>query len=164
MKKRKRGKGRKRGKRGKRKKRGKKGKREKMEDLSYMHPKVKNGIKGIIRNSFKRYSEIYREVLKVGISQSKGPKGGKRYNCAACGLPFDLNSIELDHIHPVVEVASEAKRMSLESYYKAIWTEDLSNLQILCKECHKTKTKIERKQRAELRPVKKIKTKKVNKK
>jgi 5-methylcytosine-specific restriction endonuclease McrA len=131
-----------------------------MEDLSYMDPKVRNMIKGSIRKAFK-FSEIHKQVLTSAISVQLGPKGGKRYDCALCGSVYDLNSVEVDHINPVVSVSTEAKEMTLEGYYKSIFTEDLSNLQVLCKPCHALKTKAEWAERKQNRTAKRQSEKKV---
>lgn len=129
-----------------------------MEDLyEYMNPKVVTIIKGAIRKSFVLHCEAYQQALSNAVSPSElGPRGGKRFICASCGGTFAQNKVEVDHIHPVIQESTTAKRMTLETYYKNIWT-DVSNLQVLCISCHDNKTKAEvlrrKAHRAELKNV-----------
>jgi len=62
--------------------------------------------------------------------------------CSKCGLKYsDADFFEIDHIIPVS--VSKTKR-------KVICSEDISNIQILCPNCHKIKTLEERRRMPEI--------------
>ncbi len=62
------------------------------------------------------------------------------YLCAVCKEQFKIKEVQVDHINPV-----GSQPMSLEAIQQ--WVSNLfcsyNNLQVLCKLCHKQKTKVD---------------------
>lgn len=114
-----------------------------------------------IRRVFSR-SELRYEVLKDALSKKKGPRGGKQYTCAKCRKSFGLRQIEVDHINPVVPLTKTIHEMRIATIVNRRFCSK-KNLQVLCKECHKAKTKKETAIRAKNRRVKKKKLEYINK-
>ena len=99
-------------------------------------------IKGLLRRGSARWKPRY-EVLndaKRGKRVNKATgRMAEHYECASCHQLFPLRSVEVDHIIPIM-------------YDGITWDEvinrmfcDIEGLQVLCKDCHKYKTQLERK-------------------
>lgn len=108
-----------------------------------------NGIISAIKRAFSR-SAWARKACKKYESGNKGPRGGKLYFCNSCGKECIRSKMHLDHIVPVVPVTTTAKAMPLNFLIQRLWC-DHDNLQLLCIDCHKQKTKEEKKERAAYR-------------
>jgi len=98
-----------------------------------------------IRRAFSR-SQLHRQALNNAISKKKGPRGGRQYDCNVCGEAFGRRQVDVDHIKPVVPFNRRAYDMKLDTYVRRLWCH-IRNLQVLCKECHKKKTAIEKSKR-----------------
>ena len=108
--------------------------------------KTKNSIINFIRLSF-RYSTQCKDILKLSVHPTiKGVRGGKRYQCNKCKGGFTLGEIQIDHIETVVPKNIKQKDMTIQEFAERLYCE-ISNLQVLCKDCHKIKTNEERKSR-----------------
>lgn len=108
--------------------------------------KLKNAIRSEIRRSFSR-SEHYKEFLKLHrIEWKNGNRKRVSYKCKACTKLFSSKDIQVDHIVPigngVYEGIEDAKRFAELVYCS------YDNLQILCKECHKVKSKEEQSEKS----------------
>lgn len=119
--------------------------------------KIVKMIESAIRKGF-RYGIAYIDVLDAALSKEVGVRGGKRYDCASCGGNFPKNQVQVDHIEPVVPLDASLEVLTLEELYSRINC-SMSNLQVLCDSCHKSKSKTEVKERARLRKAKKGKLK-----
>ena len=100
-----------------------------------------------IRNHYKR-SDAYKAALESALSKTvTGIRGGKRYECNHCNNLFSQKEVEVDHA-PVTVVPFEILwyQLTIEDYYHRVY--NLST-QVLCKQCHKEKTKSELKLRKE---------------
>jgi 5-methylcytosine-specific restriction endonuclease McrA len=95
-----------------------------------------------IKRTFSR-SPTHREALNnAKCPRKKGPRGGKRYRCASCRKDFGAKDVQVDHIDPIVPIGTLSKDMSWDEIVSRIFcTPD--NLQVLCSECHKIKSKEE---------------------
>lgn len=92
-----------------------------------------------------RYMPQKKECLRNSIHPTeKGPRGGALFICNHCGLCFKGIDIEVDHIEPVVPINQEG--MDWNTYIARLFC-DISNLQVLCKECHRIKTNRENEER-----------------
>ena len=110
---------------------------------------------GALKRSFSR-SPMIREFLskyrreeewfKKDGTKAKKPK--VLYRCFQCQQEFNSNSIQVDHIEPVIPVNIPAKHLSMNILVDRLFCEE-SNLQILCKEHHKEKSKLENELRKE---------------
>lgn len=101
---------------------------------------------GAMRKEF-AYSQLYKDVKEAALSDQKGPKGGKQYDCAACGKPHGSSHSHVDHIKPIIELDKSYKDYSLDTIADRMWCKNfdnpMDNLQVLCTTCHKTKTDAE---------------------
>ena len=106
-------------------------------------------IKGAVRRVFGR-SELRRRVIEAHIVPGyKDPKRkAVKYwvKCTDCGTMEAKSNVQIDHVEPVVPVHTSFEEMSLDTVVDRMWCEE-HKLQPLCKPCHKSKTKIENKER-----------------
>ena len=84
---------------------------------------------GALRSSFMRSRARGNTVKRNRISRGL-------YKCEECGHEGKVREFNVDHIVPVMECQDWNKIVA------RFWDED--NLQLLCKECHKVKTKDDR--------------------
>lgn len=120
-------------------------------------PKIPiKAIHNAIRKEFSR-SELAALARNNYISSKVGSRGGKRFFCNICKKDeFPQNSIEVDHIDPVVPIGTHELEIPIDVYLDRTFC-PLSNLQVLCKICHKVKSKQENAERILMRKVKDIK-------
>lgn len=112
--------------------------------------KDRNAIIGAIRRVFSR-SDVRREVLesvKVVMHYDVAHPRVKHWSrCPLCKKTAPRYLFAVDHIDPVVPVNSSQIQMSWDDIVNRIFC-DKSNLQPICKKCHRIKTAHERKLRA----------------
>ena len=121
-----------------------------------MDSKLFNAIKGDLRKR-SRWLPVNREVIKDSIVEVELPNGKikKHYKCAACGyLAPRQKDIDIDHIEPVIPVTGFK---SWDLLIERLMLAKKSDLQVLCKPCHKDKTKKETKARAAHKRAQKLK-------
>lgn len=90
---------------------------------------------GFCRKTF-RWSPAYRTALKSAFVEKKD--GIEYYRCKSCGSVVERANKQVDHIEPVVPVAT-GWNGSWDSYRDGLFVHE-SKLQVLCKSCHKGKT------------------------
>lgn len=90
---------------------------------------------GFCRKVF-RWSPAYRSALKAAFVEKRD--GIEYYRCKSCGTVVERPQKQVDHIDPVVPVASGWNR-SWDGYRDRLFVHE-SKLQVLCKSCHKGKT------------------------
>jgi len=113
----------------------------------------KNLIKGAIRRLFSR-SPVIKEVRAKALHPTKkGVRGGKQYICSECKKTFGMGDINVDHIEPVIPLDKTINDMDYNEIVERIFC-DISNLQVMCKPCHKDKTKQERKEKKRIKGLK----------
>jgi 5-methylcytosine-specific restriction endonuclease McrA len=78
------------------------------------------------------FSETRREAIKA----AKIARGC--YRCGKCNYLFKARELQVDHIIPI------GKFIDWNTYIERLFC-PVSNLMALCKECHETKTKSEKK-------------------
>lgn len=118
-------------------------------------PKDRGLIKGAIRRAFAR-SELRRSVLqmaKIIHSDPSRPRVKTWYRCTGCQKPFAQHQLEVDHISPVVPVNTTLEKMSWDDLINNTWCGKVG-LQVLCEECHDSKSALEREQRKAFKNVK----------
>lgn len=124
---------------------------------SRITPKERNLIKGSIRRVFAR-SELRRQVIDAcmikGHSDSKRQRVKSWGKCNGCGQPTPKSYLIVDHIVPVISTYSSLEEMTWDEVINNMWC-NIGNLQALCEECHKVKTKLENKLRREYKKVSK---------
>lgn len=79
---------------------------------------------------------------------SLAKKPAVRFPCVVCKEIHMGKNIQVDHIDPVVPLNIPAKHVCMDELIKRLFC-DKSNLQILCKPCHKIKSKEENAKRNE---------------
>ena len=103
----------------------------------------KNAVRSAIRKSFAR-SEHYKEFLQgQRVEWRQGNRKRVSYKCNCCGELFKKTEINVDHIIPI---GKETYRTLADAhyFYTLVYCPH-SNLQVLCKDCHKDKTRREAK-------------------
>lgn len=85
--------------------------------------------------------------MEAAKTQKKiNPKTGREaqfYKCACCTEEFTLKEIEVDHIEPVIP---ETGFNTWDEFIERLFC-PAENLQVLCKTCHKKKSKEENNKR-----------------
>lgn len=113
-------------------------------------------IKGAIRRVFSR-SDLRREAIKlveVDYMDPLRPRVKKWARCAQCRTLVPRYKMQCDHILPVVKLGMMLEDMSWDELVNNLWCDPV-NLQGLCDDCHKVKSKAEAKERAQIRKRKK---------
>ena len=100
-------------------------------------------IRSALRQAWSRYP-VKHQFLKSKQQPYIGDDNRTKYQyeCEECHNIFKGKDVQVDHIEPA---GSLLKYEDLPSFTKRLFCE-ADNLQLLCKECHKTKTAEERKQ------------------
>jgi 5-methylcytosine-specific restriction endonuclease McrA len=97
-----------------------------------------------LRGAFRRWPPKF-DVLKNAFTGKKvNKKSGKlaaHYLCAECNKEYVAADVQVDHIAPVVDVATGF--VSWDVFITRLFCEE-DNLQVLCKPCHKMKSAAER--------------------
>ena len=91
---------------------------------------------------------------RAKIPDETGPRGGARYRCAECGGSFPATKTQIDHLEPVIPLDTPAKEMSFDEIINRMWC-PIDNLQCVCVECHKIKSKAENAERRRIKKEKK---------
>ena len=114
-----------------------------------------SAILSALKRSFSRspiVREKMNEVRSEEIWYKKDGTPAKKprvlYTCAKCGNKYMSKNIQCDHIDPVVPLEIPAKHMSLGIICQRLFVEK-EQLQILCRKCHKEKSKKENEIRRE---------------
>lgn len=105
-------------------------------------------IKGAMRRVFSR-SELRRQALNttaIDHSDPLRPKVTKWGFCSSCGLIEARYKLEVDHVEPLVPLDKSLEDMDWDEVVDRLWC-DGSNLAVVCKDCHKSKSKAENKER-----------------
>jgi len=107
-------------------------------------------ITSVIRRGFTRWPAKF-EVLsnaKQGkkINESTG-RMAEHYQCNVCKKSFAGKDVEVDHINPIVPISGF---ISWDSFIDNLFCK-LSNLQVICKDCHKKKSKLENEERKRIK-------------
>lgn len=113
--------------------------------------RFENAIISGMRTAFARYSPKYLEVLMAArIEKDNINKDGSVskvksvwYKCNVCGELSKAGSVDIDHIVPVVEIGKSRHDYNLQEFKDRLDC-DISNLQVICEECHNKKTEEEK--------------------
>lgn len=105
-------------------------------------------IRGALRRTFSR-SPIIREVLfkvrrevpKYNQDGGRSKKDAVQYRCNVCGTYVGSTKVSVDHINPVVSVVEGF--VDFNTFIERLFCA-ASNLQVVCDDCHNTKTQAER--------------------
>lgn len=101
---------------------------------------IDDGLKKYIISALRRIS--YRAPARtIVLNRAKRDRG--IYQCATCLGLFKRPDFCVDHIHTVIPVSGW---VDWNSYFSRLFC-SASDLQVLCKICHKAKTKLENAER-----------------
>jgi 5-methylcytosine-specific restriction endonuclease McrA len=114
-------------------------------DGTWTEARYRGFITSALRSASRRWPPKY-ECLKaacVGVQRNpKTNRDAKHYLCKACGEVFPQKQVQVDHIDPIGHC------VSWDLFIEKLFCES-GNLQVVCKECHKKKTKEERESKQE---------------
>lgn len=105
----------------------------------------KSFIVSALRKASSRYPPKFKTLDAAKTLKKVNPSTGRiaqHYKCAICQKDFTQKEVQVDHKQPVVGPDGFT---SWDDYVNRMFCE-VDNLQVLCKECHGTKTKLERSQ------------------
>lgn len=103
-------------------------------------------VKSVLRAGSRKWPPKYKVLneAKCGkrINEASG-RTAEHYTCAVCGNAFPAKHVVVDHVEPVIPITgfSEWDTIIRRMYCPA------ENLQVVCKPCHKIKTKQENEER-----------------
>jgi len=89
------------------------------------------------KGALRRASLMWKPINQCRVNARK-ERG--RYECAACKQLFGPKEVQIDHIHPVIDIVKGWE--SWDVYIERLFC-DVENLACLCKNCHESKTSIE---------------------
>lgn len=72
------------------------------------------------------------------------------YKCAMCANLFGPKAVKLDHINPTVD--PKTGFVDWNTYIARMYPEDPNAFQVLCEQCHDSKTAVERELRKQYKP------------
>ena len=99
---------------------------------------------GALRSATRRYPPRNAALQNAYVDKRISKRSGrlaKHYKCAKCRKLFTSTDVQIDHIDPVVD--PQQGFVSWDVYIARMYCEE-DNFQVLCKPCHKVKTKEER--------------------
>lgn len=116
-------------------------------------PKERGLLKGALRRVFSRselrLAVVERSIIK-GFKVPSRPKVKTWCKCSGCLTPTPKSYVVVDHIIPVIEIDTLTEDLSWDTIVDRLWCHP-ENLQALCEECHKVKTKEENRLRREFK-------------
>lgn len=115
-------------------------------------PRDRGLLKGAVRRVFSR-SELRQKVVEKALIKHEDlsrPRVKRWGKCAECKQPTPKSYLVVDHIDPVVELNRSFEDMSFDELIDRMWC-SIDNLQALCDNCHKVKTKAEQKLRRQFK-------------
>ena len=93
-----------------------------------------------IRDGFK-VTSTYKLAMERHLSDVKGQRGGRRWECAHCKVLVSKSSeFNIDHINPVVEIGKKTNDYTVAEYYDRVHNVSITDLQLLCTDCHHAKS------------------------
>lgn len=117
---------------------------------SWTEARFHSFVKSVLRAGSRKWPPKYQCINDAYVGTKINPKSGRRckfYKCACCNEEFPLAMIEVDHINPIVPITGFTT-----------WDEVINNLfcekedlQAVCKDCHKIKTKAETQERKQFK-------------
>lgn len=113
-------------------------------DGEWTEGRYRSFITSTLRSGMRRWPPKWKALKAASTGRKVNKKTGKlaaHYKCAGCNNEFTSTNVQVDHISPVVDPATGF--LSWDVYIERMFCET-SNLQVLCTECHKLKTKEEK--------------------
>jgi 5-methylcytosine-specific restriction endonuclease McrA len=101
-------------------------------------------IVAVLRNGSRRWPPKYQSLTLAKTDKKINEATGRmaqHYRCNICEGEFPQKQIEVDHIVPVVD--PKKGFTTWDTFIKRLFC-PIENLQVVCKSCHKNKTKEEK--------------------
>lgn len=101
-------------------------------------------ITSVLRSGSRRWPPKYETLNEAKTEKKINPKTGRlaqHYLCAICNEQYPQKEVEVDHIEPVVDKATGFIDWNI--FIERLFC-SRDNLQLVCKSCHKIKTKQEK--------------------
>ncbi len=112
--------------------------------MEWTDARKKAFIISVLRSGSRRWPPKFQTLNAAKTEKRINIKSGRvaqHYQCNVCGLEFTNKDMEVDHIKPIINPKTGFKDWN--QFVKNLFC-DSDNLQAICKECHKTKTKAEK--------------------
>ena len=111
------------------------------EESCYLTKKEYTKITGALRKVFSQ-SVFAAKCRELRVSKTKGPRGGKRYNCdnPNCDVVMVAGDTELHHITEVIEIGKHYYDYTLNEIVARLWC-GVKGITLLCHDCHAVITK-----------------------
>ncbi len=106
--------------------------------------RIQGFIVSVLRAGARRWPPKYLTLADAYVGKKvniKTGREGKHYLCAACKQEYPAKEVQVDHINPVVD--PKTGFTTWDEYINRLYC-GKENLQVLCLECHKRKSKEER--------------------
>lgn len=100
-------------------------------------------LEGAIRSAIRL---VWLRSLSRGEALKKARVSKGIYLCSLCRRLYKNGEIEVDHVHPIIKYNETFLDLTIGEIINRYF---FSELQVLCKSCHKEKTKLERKEKSE---------------
>ena len=110
-------------------------------------------VKGGLRSISQRWPPRYSVLNQACIGQQINTKSGrlaKHYLCASCNIAYPAKEVEVNHRNPIVPVTGFD---SWDGLIERLFCEK-EHLEVLCKPCHRSVSKLENQQRKEIKDAK----------
>lgn len=112
--------------------------------MQWNEARIKSFIVSVLRAGSRRWPPKYETLHEARTEKKINVKSGRlaqHYRCNACKQEFTSKDVEVDHIRPVCDVKTGFTNW--DDFINGLFC-GKENLQVLCKECHKAKSKQER--------------------
>lgn len=112
--------------------------------MSWTEGRIRAFIVSVLRVGSRKWPPKYETLNEAFVGVKTNEKTGrlcKHYKCAKCNNDFPSKDVQVDHINPVVD--PNTGFTSFDDYIARLFC-GKDNLQVLCVECHKEKSKKER--------------------
>lgn len=116
-------------------------KREVYCDGKWTKGRFDSFITSLLRSGSRRWGPKFQALANAKTVKRIDPASGRlaqHFRCNCCGGEFPTKFVQVDHIVPM------RKGMTWDDFINELFCE-IDNLQVLCLDCHKIKTKQERK-------------------
>lgn len=105
-----------------------------------MNSFVKSGLRGLSRKWPPKYETLNAAFAGTKVNKLSG-RMAKHFTCARCANEFPAAQVQVDHINPIID--PEVGFTTWDDVVYNMFCEK-DNLQVLCIDCHKLKTKSEK--------------------
>ena len=112
-------------------------------DSSWTPGRVRSFITAVLRSGSRRWPPRYETLNDAKTEKKINASTGRlaqHFRCSSCLAEFPSKQVQIDHRNPVVDPV--VGFVSWDTFIERLFC-DKDNLQVLCKPCHKVKSKEE---------------------